>query len=326
MPQIDWTPEFKRTTSLEFDRLKLKVGERARIVLMEKPSFTWVHTLRAPKIVDGQASKEIKKRKDGTEFADWSMDFIGRPQCLGDHGIIGDEGMDAKNCPICARAKDSEEVAAPERRFAMNVIKYNTKGDGSLVNPFGCSSQVWTFTEGIFNKLYDIAQEHGGLVGRDLILGPCQPPEAFQKFDITAGAKNLWEADDKIKSIVTETHQSNRVEDLEAACGRKAEVRWLKEDLKKIAERWAIAHGNKAKSDFTEKGEVASLKGELDNLLSPQAAARPQTNNVTAYPDPQDTAEQRADRAPHGVPAEPVTTQEKSDPDDFASLLSGLKI
>ncbi len=330
MPQIDWTPEYKRTTNVEFDRLKLKVGERARIVLMEKPTFTWVHTLRAPKIVDGKANKVIKKRKDGTEYADWDMDFVGRPQCLGDHGIIADEGLDAKNCPVCARAKDSEEAAAPERRFAMNVIKYNTKSDGSLVAPFGCSSVVWSFTEGIFNKLYDIAQEYGGLVGRDLILGPCQPPEAFQKFDITAGAKNLWEADDKIKNVVTETYQGNRIEDLEAACGRKAEARWLKEDLNKIAERWRIAHGDKAApADSTEKGEVASLKGELDNLLSPTPPQ--QTSNTQTYPDP---AEQGS-RALHGVPVEPYTDAEKaemsteqpkSDPEDFASLLSGLRI
>lgn len=315
MPQIDWTPEFKRSTSIEFDRLKLKVGERARIVTLEKPTFTWVHTLRAPKIVDGRANKVVKKRKDGTEFADWDMDFIGRPQCLGDHGIIADEGMDAKNCPICARAKDSEETSSPERRFAMNVIKYNTKGDGALVTPFGCASQVWTFTEGIFNKLYDIAQEYGGLVGRDLVLGPCQAPEAFQKFDISVGAKNVWESDERIKSIVQETHQGNRIEDLEAACGRKAEARWLKKDVEKIAERWQIAHGKVDAVSGTEAEDVKTLKGELDNLMAsapvttPAVAEGATTSNVMTYPDGQ---EQKP--------------KDDGTPDDFASLLQGLKI
>lgn len=307
MPQIDWTPEHKRSTTLEFDRLKLKVGERARIVTLEKPTFTWVHTLRAPKIVDGVANKVVKKRKDGTEYADWDMDFVGRPQCLGDFGIIADEGLDTKNCPLCERAKDSEEIGAPERRFAMNVIRYNTKADGSVVSPFGCASLVWTFTEGIFNKLYDIAQEYGGLVGRDLILGPCQAPEAFQKFDISAGAKNLWESEDKIKNIVVETHQENRTENLEAACGRRAEVRWLKEDIKKIRERWAIAHGTKASLDGSEKAEVANLKGELDNLLAPPAEP------VQAYQEPKATP----------VPDDKPGTDE---PDDFSKLLQGLKI
>lgn len=318
MPQIDWTPEHKRSTTLEFDRLKLKVGERARIVTLEKPTFTWVHTLRAPKIVDGAANKVVKKRKDGTEYADWDMDFVGRPQCLGDFGTIAEDGLDAKNCPLCERAKDSEEIGAPERRFAMNIIRYNTKADGSVVTPFGCASLVWTFTEGIFNKLYDIAQEYGGLVGRDLVLGPCQAPETYQKFDISAGAKNLWESDDKIKSIVVETHKENRIENLESACGRRAELRWLKEDIKKIRERWAIAHGDKGGADITEKAEMATLKGELDNLLAPP----PTTSNTMTYPD---SVEDRpvAEKAQ----VESLTPpSDKPEPDDFSKLLQGLKI
>jgi hypothetical protein len=307
MPQIDWTPEHKRTSSLEFDRLKLKVNERARIVLLEKPSFTWVHTLRAPKISEGRASKVIKKRKDGSEFADWDMDFIGRPQCIGDPSAIDADGLDPQRCPVCARAKDSEETAAPERRFAINVIKYNTRADGQVVTPFGCASQVWTFTENIFNKLYEIAQEYGGLVGRDLLLGPCQVPEAFQKFDITAGAKNLWESSEDIKKIVVETHQQNRIEDLDAACGRRVEARWLKDDVEKIAKRWRIAHGVSSDTDkVSEKADMSSLKSELDNLL----AAAPAT------PEP----------VPVQADEKPRESGGGEDPADFSKLLQDLKL
>lgn len=323
MPQIDWTPEFKRTTTLEFDRLKLKVGERARIVCLEKPTFTWIHTLRAPKIVDGTASKVVKKRKDGTEYVDWDMDFVGRPQCLGDHGIIADEGLDAKNCPVCARAQESEQAQKPERRFAMNIIKYNTKADGTPVSPFGCSSQVWTFTEGNFNKLYDIAQEHGGLVGKDLILGPCQVPEAFQKFDITAGAKNLWESDENIKKTVLETHQNNRIEDLETACGRKVEVRWLKEDLDKIRSRWAVAHGEKPAANSTEQQDLASLKGELDGLLSGEPEqAKPEKIKAQLRAEPSAAAD------PAASADSPTDDKRESPaaPDDFSKLLANLNL
>lgn len=305
MPQIDWTPEFKRTSTVEFDRLKLKVGERARIVTLEKPTFTWVHTLKAPKIVNGEAHKVIKKRADGSEFADWDMDFVGRPQCLGDFGIIADEGIDPKNCPVCARAKESEETQAPDRRFAMNIIKYNTRGNGDLVAPFGCSSQVWSFTEGVFNKLYGIAQEYGGLVGRDLVLGPCVAPEAFQKFDITAGAKNVWETSDDIKNIVTETHKNNRVEDLEAACGRKVEAKWLRRDIENIKTRWQIANGVQVAPVVSEKQDVANLKGELDNLLAPQA---------TAPAEPKPTTD------------EPKRESSSGEVDDFSKLLQNLNI
>lgn len=315
MPQIDWTPEFKRNATVEFDRLKLKVGERARIVALEKPNATWVHTLRAPKIVNGEAHKIVKKRKDGSEFADWDMDFIGRPQCLGDHGIIADEGLDPVNCPVCARAKESEEAQAPERRFAMNIIKYNTRADGTPVMPFGCSSQVWTFTEGVFNKLYAIAQEYGGLVGHDLILGPCEVPEAFQKFPITGGAKNLWESDEQIKNNVLETNRNNRVEQLDAACGRRVELHWLKEDIDKIRARWRIANGVDSGPSSTEKQDIDSLKNGLDNLLSPPAApeAKEQVNLKAQLREPK--ADEKV-REPAGG----------SDPEDFSSLLTKLDL
>lgn len=318
MPQIDWTPEFKRTATVEFDKLKLKVGERARIVCMEKPSFAWVHTLRAPKIVDGQANKIIKKRKDGSEFADWDMDFVSRPQCTGDYGSIEVDGFDPVNCPVCARSKESEECAPPERRFAMNIIKYNTKADGSVVTPFGCSSQVWAFTEGYFNKLLAIANEYGGLVGRDLILGPCQPPEMYQKFDIQAGAKNVWETESRITGIVQETHDNNRIADLETACGRKTETRWLKSDIEKIRDRWQIARGVRPTGGLGEKAEVANLKGELDNLLA--APASP----------PQEKLYERVDHtAAHGEPAADEQQAEAtggSAPDDFSKLLEGMSL
>lgn len=318
MPQIDWKPEFKRTQSVEFDRLKLKLNEKARIVLLEKPNFTWVHTLRAPKIVDGRASKVVKRRKDGTEFADWDMDFIGRPQCLGDHSTIAEDGLDPKNCPICERAKDSEETAPPERRFAINVIRYNTKADGTLVLPFGCTSLVWTFTENGFNKLTDISSENGNLVGRDLILGPCQAPEAFQKFDIQVGAKNIWQDDEEKKQTVLATHQHNRVEDLDSACGRRVEVKWLRDDVEKIKNRWATANGKTEGTVGSEKAEVANLKGELDNLLAPE-------------PGPYDSVKQAAEPVLHDRQA-PLTDEESrkpaggSDPTDFSKLLSDLNL
>jgi hypothetical protein len=326
MPQIDWTPEFKRNTTVEFDRLKLKVGERARIVCLEKPSFAWVHTLRAPKIVDGKASKIVKKRKDGTEFADWDMDFIGRPQCLGDYATIEEDGLDPVNCLVCQRAKESEECAPPERRFAMNVIKYNTKADGTVVTPFGCSSQVWSFTEGYFNKLLAIAQENQGLVGRDLILGPCQVPEAFQKFDIMSGGRNVWETDDRIRAIVQETHDNNRVEDLEGACGRKTETRWLKSDIQKIAEKWQIAHGVKSGGALGEKAEVASLKGELDNLLNPQVQTVTDPVTQVQLSSPGEKLYERYDHAPATTDGEQREPTGGSEPDDFSKLLEGMNL
>lgn len=317
MPQIDWTPEFKRSTTPEFDRLKLKVGEKARIVCMEKPSFAWVHTLRKPKITDGHASKVIKKRKDGTEYADWDMEFVGRPQCLGDYATIEAEGgIDATNCPICAQSRSGDIVAPPERRFAMNIIKYNTRADGTVITPFGCSCQVWSFTENVFNKLLSIATEAKGLVGRDLLLGPCQPPENYQKFDIQAGFTNAWEEDERITQLVRETYSNNKVEDLEAACGRKTEVRWMKDDLAKIADAWAVALNKRSNSGVSEKQEVASLKGELDNLIkAPEPVTRPSREGLAQE------EKTFADRQAPLSDEEAKEVSGGSDPEDFSKLL-----
>lgn len=309
MPQIDWTPEFKRSSTPDFDRLKLKVGERARIVIMEKPEFAWVHTLRAPKIVDGAATKVIKKRKDQTEYADWDYEFVSRPICLGDVTTIDEDGIDPKNCPVCEKAEKSEECSPPERRFAVNIIKYNTKSDGTVISPFGCSSQVWAFTENMFNKLLAIAQEQNGLVGKDLILGPCQPPEHFQRFDIMPGGRNAWELDESVKQVVTQTHDNNKVEDLENACGRKTEAKWLKRDIESISAAWRVANGTQNSSAGSEKAEAASLKGELDSLLAPPAAG--EVNPVTQVKLTDET---------------PRESTSGGEPNDFSKLLADMNL
>jgi hypothetical protein len=209
------------------------------------------------------------------------------------------------------------------------VIRYNTKADGSVITPFGCSSLVWTFTENGFNKLLDIAQENGNLVGRDLILGPCQAPEAFQKFDISTGAKNYWQESEEQKETVLATHKNNRVEDLESACGRRVEAKWLRDDVEKVKNRWAVAQGKSDGVIGTEKAEVANLKGELDNLLAPQQEPSKLYERI-------DHAEPTAALSSPGEKLfdrqAPLTDEEKreraagSETTDFSKLLSDLNL
>ncbi len=269
MPEIDFDPKHKRASNevLEFDRLKLKKDERARIVLLEKPTFAWVHTLRAPKIVDGVAVKIEKKTRKGDTYRDYDMDFVGRPLCLGDYGILADKGVDADNCPACKRSVETDEVNPPERRFAMNVIRYAMTRDGKLITPFSCQAVVWSFTEGIYGRLADIAQEHGKLVGRDLVLGPCTD-EGFQKYEIQAGAQSFWQSSDDIKNTVVATFQSNRVAELERACGRKAEFKWMVKDITSIANRWAEARGELRPANTPDVGHGQALTNGLADLVN----------------------------------------------------------
>jgi len=281
MPQLDFSPENRRETNSRAENLlKLKVGESARVVMLERPTFAWVHNLRAPKIVNGQAVKVMKKRKGSEEeYADFDYDFIGRPLCLGDYGVIKDKGTDEKHCPACQAAVEGGEVAKPERRFAVNLIRYNTKADGSLINPFGCSCVIWAFTEGVWDKLFDIAQEHGDLIGRDLLLGPCEPPEHFQRLKaINVGARDVWKLD-QVKGIVVETFKNNRDPDLEnRAIGRPVERRWMERDILNVAERWRIANGTPSPTDGTEGLGASTLTAGLDGLLNEAASA---SNSIT---------------------------------------------
>jgi hypothetical protein len=257
----------------------------------------------------------VQVQRRGETQTDYDRDFIGRPLCIGDTGVLLDKGMDPDNCPACARADVSDEVLPPERRFAVNVIHYKTRNDGSLVTPFSCSSVVWQFGEGYYNKLVGIAEEHGAVVGKDLILGPCQV-EAFQKYDIMAGGQNVWSADDRIKAIVEETHANNRLDDLQAACGRKTEARWIKQDVDKIAKIWAQVRGEtrpqQAEHDYGT--DAAELSKGLDELL----AGGGNPHGV----DEQLQAQERLRNAPTAATPAP---EQQAAPVDFASLLEGLK-
>jgi hypothetical protein len=282
VPQIDFAPEHKKATEQDIDRLKLKNAERARIVCLEKPTYAWVHTLRAPKIINGKAVMISKERKSGDSYQDFDLDFIGRPLCLGDYGIITDKGVDATNCPACAASRNSDEVGPPERRFAMNVVRYGLARDGALVSPFACTCVVWGFTEGLYNKLVDIATEHGSIIGRDLVLGPCTN-EGFQKYEIMPAGKNAWQLDDNIKRIVQETFTANRLEDLERACGRKVDRRFVEQDLDNISNRWRLARGDTSPPDGTEAVDHAALTAGLNDLLgtTPTPASTPPTETGT---------------------------------------------
>lgn len=311
MPQLSFTPENRIGTPNDFPKLKLKVGERKRIVCVEDPTFAYVHTLRAPKIVDGAAIKEEKKRKDGTTYVDYVMDFIGQPICLGDAGILADKGSDPGNCPACAKAAESSEAPAPTRRFAMPVIVYRTRPGGfEVASPFSVDLLVWGFTEGRFSKLVEIAGIVGSLREHDLLLGPCESPEAFQKFDIAYAMSAAYLEDDQRKGLVSETYAQNRPENLEAACGRKISKAFMIDDLRKIADRWQIANGT-------------AHTGARDAAQSDAAALSAGLAGLNAQPATPVDFSTLLGTTPEAPVAEPVTPARRDDPPvDFSALLS----
>ncbi len=263
MPQIDFSPQHKINKMVDFDRLKLKKDDKARILLLERPTFAWTHTLRAPKIVNDKAVKVWKDGRRGEKYEDFDMDFIARPLCLGDLNILADKGVDGKNCPACEASLESEQVPPPERRFGMNVIRYATNREGKLLKPFQAACVVWTFAEKTYNKLVDIATEADGIIGRDLIIGPCIN-ESFQNYEnYLPSNQSVYTTDEATKNLIDEIYAQNRVEDLEAACGRRVERKWMANDIKQVNDRWAIANGDTGTDTTAAAAVVADELGAI---------------------------------------------------------------
>ncbi len=270
MPLLDFDPNNKTESGLDYPKLKLEVGERARILCIEKaPTYAYTHTLRAPKIVNDVAVKHTQQRKDGSSFTDYVKEFVGQPQCLGDLGVLKDKGVDPKNCPLCARSAESSEIEQPKHRFAMHVVKYHVKPGGwELRSPFSCELVVWTFSKQMYDKLTDISTQYGSLRQRDLLLGPCTDKN-YQKFEIMVAPDAAWQMSDAIGETVLATYKNNRYPgDLEIFCGRKVERAWMLNDIERIAERWRVAQRTSAptRPDGTESAVNHALAVGLDGL------------------------------------------------------------
>ncbi len=268
MPTLSFTPENKTEFASDFPRLKLELNERKRVLCLQEPNFGYVHTLRAPKIVNGKPEYASVKQKDGSFASELVKDFIGRPLCLGDLGTLADKGVDAGNCPACERAIACDEVDRPQRRFAMPVIVYQTKPGGFDVStPFGCSCVVWNFTDMVFNKLVDIKEEWGSLRDVDLKLGPCDN-KVFQKYDIAAAREAAWKVSEDRTTQVVACFKENQPKDIDALIGRRIERTWMSEDLNKVAARWRITNGAPAQDTDGATESLADGLAGLDAALS----------------------------------------------------------
>lgn len=280
MARVKFDPTNVRQDESKFPKLKLEKDEVARILCIEEvPWSQWVHTLRAPKIVNGGPQTVVKERKNGEKYEDYEMDFIGRPICLGDEGILADHGVDPKNCPACELAVSGDLADRPQRRFAMHVLKYATKpGTTDLLPQFNLQLLVWAFTDKTFDKLTTFTQEWGSLLQHDLLLGPCTNP-TFQQFDINIAGKAEWLGNEDRKQLAVEMFKQNKISDeaLAAFCGRKVARAWMEEDLDKIKERWRIASGAEASSGpaWMSGGGRESLVEGLESLTSQTGMAAP---------------------------------------------------
>jgi hypothetical protein len=274
MPVTTFSEDNVRRSPTDFPKLKLRTNEKARVVCIEKgPTFEWVHTLQKPAIskVNGKPVMESKKKRNGENYETYQMDFIGRPICLGDPDILEDRGSDPDHCPACKLAKESDMLRPPERRYAIHVLQYATKtGSTEITKPFAVQTRVWTLTENRYAKIVEIMREDGVTDPRriDLLLGPCEPPEDFQKYEIHAGSMCEMLADEDRTRVAAETYRENHAPDLAPYCGRQVDSKLVAEDCEQIVEAWQrVRRAEQGGQSIDPLGSDDDVSGSLDSSL-----------------------------------------------------------
>lgn len=321
MPRVAFTPENKANENTErYPKLKLGKDERGRIVCVEQPLFFFTHSLKAPKILNGEPIIEIKKRKDGTTYEQYELEFLGQPICMGDTGILADKGVDDKNCAACAASKRSDAVPGPTRRYAMNIVQYGIRPGGwELSAPFSIRVVIWGFTARMFDQLVDLATEWGNLRDHDLLLGPCEDA-TYQKWPMKIAQGAMWAGSAETKGAVKVAWESRATDDqLRDACGRKSTMEFLAEDVNRTEQRWAMARraGTAGSAEVAVAQTQADLTSGLGDLLggaqtAPPAAAAPAAAPA-AVDDPFATAAPVAAPAA-AAPAAAAPVPEVADP------------
>jgi hypothetical protein len=278
MPRLDFDEGNRKKSAFDFPKLKFTTkDEKFRILVIEKqPIFEYVHNLKAPKIVNNIPVEETVT-KDGVSTTKFVLDFVGRPVCLGDLGILEDDGIDPKNCPMCQLATEGDLVDIPQRRFAVNVLRYGTNaGTFTVRDPFIVEPYVWIFNEKIYSKLLDYTADSPtkNLQNHDLMLKVTNP--MFHQYDVDMSQTAEWQASDdrRAMAIATFKNSGQPEEVLSNACGRKSKRLFIDDDLAKVKTRWAIAQSNKNQvPSIQTAAQEQTLDAGLDDLLTQQSGS-----------------------------------------------------
>jgi hypothetical protein len=257
-----------------FPRLKFRdKGEKGRIAFYEKPWKEWVHQLRAPIIgEDGRPKKEKRESRWGKAYEVFDTEFVSNPICLGGIGMLDVKGVDPDNCPVCAAAMSASGEAnlKPRQRFAANVVRYFTKpGSYDVRIPFGCTVEVWAFSDNMYDDLLDLQKElpDQNIQLHDVLL-ECEIVE-FQRVKmgtrLVPGWQEFPEGTGIIQQLLAEPGNTATDVQLREACGRDRDKAYMQEDTDLVLRRWKqIAEiGSTATAPA---GDTASLGGGAQNL------------------------------------------------------------
>lgn len=258
--QISFTEENVKKNAFDFPKLKLAKGERARLTIVESPYVEYVHNIQKPILnEDGTVQYKTQERKNGTEYTVPKLAFVSNPICLGTTSVLDENGLDPDNCPVCARAARGEKGYFPKRRFAMHVIRTNTKPNSfDPLTPPSRQLIIWAFTDNVFAKIVEY-QKQWGLNKHDLQLGPCEDA-TFQKAELNI-APDVAVTPAEIAEYFAKENQAS---DPTVFCGNKKTRKFIEEDLAIVDETWARAKGE---DDSLPTSSGASLTDGIKGLL-----------------------------------------------------------
>jgi hypothetical protein len=284
MPRAQLTDTYVSGDAVDqFDYLKLEnTGDMARVLIPENEGYwEYVHTMRAPVIGDDDLPVIIvKTRKDKSTYPDYNMGFVGQRICYGDHLVIEDKGMDPDRCPACSSAKRGYKDMAPERRFAIPVIKYATtrRTSTELQDPPGATILVWKLGQKLYNTLMkDARQEIRNLMeipadqevplrAADIVL-LCEDG-GFQRIAFKAPMRPAYRSNPELSALIRKlwANEANRPTDeqLKAACGRAggpADRGYMVIDVERVEERWDKAE--RAGKDSSKWAELPATNGHV---------------------------------------------------------------
>lgn len=317
MPRVEFSEENVKKNDYDYPKFKLdKKGEVARIAILESPVAEFVHNIRKPKLVGGIAEKETKYDRNDKPYETYKWEFVSRPICLGDYGVLEQDGSDPDKCPICAEAKKSDRFSAPQRRFALHVVKYETKANSTEVKePFGATTQVWSFTDKVFNKLYGFKQEGFNLQKHDILL-KCENP-TFAGYEISIAMKGEWtESDERKQYIKGLMSPDNLAPDLAIFCGSKKSEKNIEYDIRAVNEAWDIATGVRTISSHDAQmssvgASAGSLTDGLDNILGDNSSQKDAEGWHVETPEPASSFED-------------LTGSSSKEPDNYDDILANL--